>query len=181
MHYLYHRKPLDMQGDTLYPLNQLQGKYPPLFNTHVKKYDDRHWVMKQRIPLLDDCLWNDVIFMSAVHPQALLDARRMAGFPDMPSQEYYQINPKDLDHAQLAVFLFRPEAKRGQPLTHADFAQYSDDDLPRYSALRYETVRYFNRLHDEGVEKIPLFWRYVPHIMYRGSIDISQTRIIACH
>ena len=67
MTFLYHRVPANMQGDFLSPLNQLKDIYPEAYAEAVKKYEGREFLMNVGIPTLD-CLWNDFLFLTAVHP-----------------------------------------------------------------------------------------------------------------
>ncbi len=77
-YYLYHWVPDDMIGDTLYPLNILKHTHPDLYTKKVSKYIGREKVMDQIIPILD-CLWNDVLHFTAVHPKDVKDALIKAG------------------------------------------------------------------------------------------------------
>ena len=77
MNYVYHMIPPLMRGNVLYPLNQLKEVYPELYKEQVEKYNGREWVRKgQILPL--NCMWGDVLHLSAVHPaeiqKALLEA-----------------------------------------------------------------------------------------------------------
>jgi len=40
MGFIYHGVPNGMQGDMLYPLFTLKVKFPTLFESEIKKYDD---------------------------------------------------------------------------------------------------------------------------------------------
>lgn len=68
-----------MQGTILYPLNMMQLTMPEVYKKEFAKYTDRLRVPERRIPLFEDCLWNDVLFSVAINPQKLMDARREAG------------------------------------------------------------------------------------------------------
>ena len=90
--YLYHRVPDDMKGSILYPLNQLRNVYPSLYAAKAASYKNREAVMQARIPILD-CLWNDVIHFSPVHPSKIQRSRAEAGFPRKP-RRYFEIEIK---------------------------------------------------------------------------------------
>ena len=68
MNYLYHRVPDNFQGTTLYPLNDLKDILPDIYTRHISKYEGRAHIVERHIPIFDDCLWNDVVFLSAVEP-----------------------------------------------------------------------------------------------------------------
>lgn len=84
-----------------------------------------------------------------------------------------KIDPSTLDQDKLAVYRFTPGA-----VVANDFTSYRSVDLPGYNTLPQATVDYFHELYQRGAERIPLFYRYVPHILYKGSIDISKCEII---
>lgn len=77
--YLYHKVPPDFVGPILYPLNRLKQRLPDVYARQVKKYQGREAVLKRRIPHLN-CLWNDVLHFSPVHPTQCRAALQAAGF-----------------------------------------------------------------------------------------------------
>jgi hypothetical protein len=77
-YYLYHRVPKDMRGNTLHPLNQLKKVSPDIYAQKVKKYEGRLEILERKIPALD-CLWNDVLHLTAVHPTVLNAAFESVG------------------------------------------------------------------------------------------------------
>lgn len=166
-----------MQGSVLYPLNSLRAMYPDVYTHHMQKYANRMHVPRQHIPLFDNCLWNDVLFTSAVEPAKLYEARRQAGWPEMPPPQFYKIDPRKLDQTKLGVFLFRPN--RGAVLGVDDFTQYNYEDLATYSQIPRETIEYYAQEFAAGESNIKLFWRFIPHILYHGAIDVSDVKIIS--
>lgn len=179
MHYLYHHVPKDLVGNILFPLNNLRKKFPSVYENQVAKYVGREQVMQQRIPILDNCLWNDVLFMTSLNPQELFDARREAGWGDIEPQQYYKIDPKTLDTSKLAVYLFEFKGSNIRSSNElSDFTEYNYDDLDKYAIIPKATKEYFKHEHEVGEPRIKLFYRYIPHIMYKGEIDISEVEII---
>lgn len=179
MHYLYHRVPKNLTGDTLYPLNVLRTKLPAIYEGQVSKYIGREEVTQQRIPLLDNCLWNDVIFMTSVNPADLFKARREAGWGDTEPQQYFKIDPATLDPSKLAVFLFSavgPDTRT--VIKPSEFTEYRYDDLPKYAVVPEVTKEYFSQQYCAGEPRIKLFFRFIPHILYKGEIDISSAEVI---
>lgn len=173
MNWLYHRVPQPMRGTTLYPLNSLKDIYPEIYGQQVAKYVGREHVQQHKIPPLDNCLWNDVIFMTSLDPRELYKERKRAGFPDAPPQYYYKIDPNTLDQEKLAVYLFTPATRVAD-----DFVPYHYNNLPSYASVPKATADYFHELRKQNAERIPLFYRYVPHILYKGTINISDCEII---
>lgn len=179
MQYLYHHVPKNLEGTTLYPLSVLKSKMPEVYKNEISKYDGREHVTQQRIPLLDDCLWNEVIFMTAVNPQELFEARTEAGWGKIPPQKYFRIDSSTLNQEKLAVYLFKVKeinAKSG--VKPDDFIKFNQNDIDKYAILPQETKNYFRYEHEHGQPKIRLFYRYIPHVLYKGEIDISNAEII---
>ncbi len=71
--YLYQRVSVNLQGNMLLPLNELKQVYDNLYQLHVKKYRDREGVLERRVLPLD-CLWNDVLHLSPIHPHKIKKA-----------------------------------------------------------------------------------------------------------
>ncbi len=180
MSYLYHRVPSDLRGTTLYPLNTLRDTHPDIYNHHMSKYNSREHVTQQRIPIFDNCLWNDVLFLTAAHPTDLYAARREAGWSDLSPQHYYKIDPHSLDSSHLGVFLFDPNSDPAH-LTSDDFTRYDSEQLDHYATIPQATKDYFKHEFEIGAPHIKLFYRYIPHILYHGNIDVTHTEIITTH
>ena len=176
--FIYHHVPIDMIGTTLYPLNQLKKDYPELYQFHRKKYEKREHILEQRIPVLNNCLWNDVLFFSTIHPQLLFDARREAGWPNLQPQLYFKVDANSLEQDLLALHPYEPEQETNRGISPTAFIKYTPGMLEEYSAIRPETIHYFKILRQQGAPKIPLFYRYVPHILYKGSLETSNLEII---
>jgi len=158
----------------------MKGIYPETYAKQVSKYQGREHVTRQRIPLFDDCLWNDVLFFTAVNPAQIYEERRKAGWPDLKPHRYFKIDPRELDQSKLGVFLFQPTADP-KNYTPDNFATYRYEDLEKYAQIPQETKDYYKHELEAGEPYIKLFWRYIPHILYRGEIDISNTEIITAH
>src|SRR6266542_1511690 len=78
MRFLYHARPPDMRGETLYPLNQLRSIDRALYEREKANYEGREAVLEFRIPLID-VLWNDTLHLSTIHPYHLAAAWRAVG------------------------------------------------------------------------------------------------------
>lgn len=179
MTYLYHKVPRSMTGSTLYPLHALKDIDRRLFDEAIKKYKGREYIIDQRIPIFENCLWNDVIFMTALQPQLLYDVRNSLGFSKLQPQQFYKIPFDTLDRKNTGIYLFSPETV---PHTlSADEFILSPNDLSRYTTIPEATVNYFKDLKASGSDYIPLFWRFIPHVIFRGTIDVSDAEIITCY
>lgn len=182
MQYLYHHLPNDLQGDVLYPLNELKSRLPDVYAKEFSKYTGREHITRQRIPVLNDCLWNDVLFLTALNPQELFDARREAGWHAIAPQKYLKIDPNTLDTTKLGIFLFNVKPDDADTsLGVDDFTAYNYDDLRKYATVPEATKDYFRHELKAGAPRIRLFYRYVPHILYRGPISVANAEIITVH
>lgn len=172
--YLYHRKRPDMKGDIIYPLNDLKNIYPELYNIKAQKYIGRERVMEQRIPTLDNCLWNDVVNLTAVHPseiqKALVDAGENYG-----KMEWWQIDPDDLDPTLTTVYLYRHDVVVDR-MQADNFTKYDPNDLDKYSHLTQMTRDYYKEQSAKGIG--PLLFHGVPHILHKGPISVKNAGVV---
>jgi len=179
MPYFYHHVPKNFKGTILFPLNTLQAKYPEIYEIEISKYEGREHTTQQIIPLLDNCLWNDVIFMTAVHPQKIFEARDDAGWGKNLPQRYFKIDSSTLDQEKLAVYLFKfKESNVQSGVEVEDFTKYNQKDFNEYAVVPQATKDYFRNEYESGQKRIRLFYRYVPHILFKGNIDVSNAEII---
>jgi hypothetical protein len=170
--FLYHRVPEDMRGTTLHPLNSLKDMHPDLYVEKSAKYKGREHVMEEFIPTLK-AAWNDVLHFTAVHPQELKEALVEAGLHPQ-EMKFYQIDPKLLDPEKTTVYLYRDNAIN--KVNPNDFAAYEPDTLDQHSSLPAETKAYYKKMAEEG--KRPILFVGVPHILHKGSLDISDLPVI---
>lgn len=177
MIYIYHHASSNLQGDTLYPLNALKNIYPDIYANEISKYAGREYVNEQRIPMFNSSLWNDVLFFTAVEPSEIYKARRDAGWPDLKPQKYFKIDPSKLDQSELGIFLFQTNANP-KHYTHDNFSDYSYEALTKITEIPPSTKEYFKNEFEAGEPNIKLFFRYIPHVLYHGEINISDAEII---
>ncbi|HMP30597.1 MAG TPA: hypothetical protein PKD85_13410 [Saprospiraceae bacterium] len=162
-----------MEGYKLIPLNQLKYKYPEIYKIARKKYKGREFVMEQKVPILD-CLWNDVVHFSAVHPQKISDALKELG-QELKIKRFYKINPNKLDPKKTVVYLYKHKLKKDKMLP-SNWENYDVRNIEKYTELPNSTIKYYR---DEiGKGNKPPLWAWVPHIMHQGEIDVSDCEII---
>ncbi len=53
-----------------------------------------------------------------------------------------------------------------------NWERFDPEKIGVYSDLPPETIKYFQQCFSEG--KRPLMWVYVPHILYRGTLNIRD-------
>jgi hypothetical protein len=171
--YLYHMVPSDMIGNSLHPLNAMRETHPDLFVSKASKYAGRERVMEQFIPTLK-CKWNDVIHFSPINPSAMKQALVDAGMEPY-EMRFYQIDPGLLDPNKTTVYLFNHENPDDKML-ETNFANYKPDEIETYSKLPEATKTYYREMFQKGER--PLLFIGVPHILHKGSVDISDFPII---
>ncbi len=172
MSYLYHLVPEDMQGDILYPLNQLKERYPYLYTKESQKYVGREHITQQRIPILN-CLWNDVLHFSAVHPkevkQALIDAGRNPDF----TMTCFQIEAELIHVEKAVVYLY---SQIDSEKKSDDFIPYAPVLVANLSTLPQATKDYYKDMIAKGER--PLRYHFVPHVLYKDAFNISGVPVI---
>src|SRR3989344_769337 len=175
MNYLYHRIPKNMKGNILYPLNMLKKKYPDAYEDQVGKYIGREHIMKQRIPMLD-CLWNDVLHLSPVHPSEIKKSLIESGNKPDFILSCYQIDPTliDVENAIIYLYSFRD---RGEDIKKEDFISYSISNLGRLSSIPQATKEYYKEIFSKDLR--PLLYHRIPHVLYKSSLDITSLPTIS--
>lgn len=172
MEYLYHRVPVGMVGTILYPLNILKEIQPELYIHHRKKYDGREELLTAEVPPLN-CLWNDVIHMTAVSPLELKMNLALAGIEYEP-QSWFKIPVSKIEGDKSIAFIYRRDIG-----LKPEFKQYEKFDPLRmdvYRTVPPETIEQYKRKKAEGL--IPLNFHLVPHVLYKGEIDIADCEIV---
>ena len=172
MSYIYHKVPSNMTGTVLYPLNDLQGINEPIYDAHARKYERRQHLTLERNPILQNCLWGDVIFFIAVHPCVFWSAYESVGFslPQKPIRTF-QFAVETLDPNKLAV-ISKMELNRP---THYERFELSLMDT--YSIIPQETYDYWESELRLG-NKHPLLFNHIPHILYHGSLDTIHATVL---
>lgn len=175
MNYLYHIVPKEVRGNILYPLNVIKEIHPDIYEQQARKYTGREHITLQRIPVLN-CLWNDVLHFSAVHPkeikQALIEAGRISDF----TTNCYQVDAKLIEPESAIVYL-HTFAENKDKLNEKNFAPYNPDELAKYSFVPQATKNYYKE--KIGMSEHPLLYVWIPHILYKGTLDVTDLPIIS--
>jgi len=165
--FIYHKVPDDMQGDVLYPLNELKDRLPETYAIQVAKYKDREWLLQREILPLS-CLWNDVLHFTPVHPRLIYTSLRQAGFK-YPSTRFFEFDYTRWDPDGCAIMFFSGGEDRSYHLGRpCDFTNI--DMLPS------ETEAYYRECYSQKAN--PLLFSGIPHVLYKGSVDIKNCTVI---
>lgn len=171
MLYFYHGVPDDMRGSKLVPLNEMLGLDSQLQAKYLEKYKGREEVLNRKIPLLD-CLWNDVVQLLPLHPRQLFELQKELGLiHEIPNYRYFQIDPSTLDSQQAVVYF-----KTAPGDENITVKWLKDVDLEELQVVPRATRNYYESMID--AERPVFNYQFVPHVMYKGSVDVSGVRII---
>lgn len=174
---VYHIKLQEFQGNTLYSLNELETfpEYKTLALKAAKKYEGREELRKQKI-LPFNCLWNDVVFTSIVHPDRILKALRDAGYSPIPVQ-FFEIPIEALKFKKIVIWKCPTEEWTPSSKTTPDqYHEYSLDIFEKLQEVPQETEDYYKKCLLKG-EK-PLLFKGLPHLFIHDSLDISSMKTI---
>ena len=171
VNFIYHGVPDPMIGNQLLPLNQMQSTMPDTAEKNLKKYKGRETTIGRRIPLLD-CLWNDVVQFLPLHPQKIFELQNELGLiANLPTYKFYEIDLSTLDPAQTVVFL-----KTAPGEENVQIKWLSEVDFASLQEIPIATLAYYKSLIDSG--ELPFNYQFIPHILYKGVVDISDATII---
>ncbi len=172
MEYLYHRVPKHMTGTILYPLNVLKETQPEIYVEHVKKYEGREILLTSEVPPLN-CLWNDVIHLTAVSPQELKANLALAEIEYQP-QSWFKIPTSHIEGENGIAFVYRRDLGLKPEFKH--YEKFNPTRMSVYRTVPAETIEQYKMKKAEGVK--PLLFSWVPHVLYKGEIDVSSCEII---
>lgn len=183
--YLYHMVPKDMRQneegkDVLYSLNMLKEKFPDLYEVKAEKYSEpqgdddekneaRKSIPERLIPTLEKAAWGDVLNLTAIHPQELIDALKSAG-SNLAEMKFYQIDPDLLDPNLATIYLYRKEA--GEKEDPEEYEKFDPKKLDQHASLPEKTKEYYKDQYKKGER--PLIFVGVPHILYHKHLDVSD-------
>ena len=171
MTHFYHGIPEDMKGDSLIPLNKMMSIDPELRAKYLEKYKGREEILERKIPLLD-CLWNDVVQLLPLHPKKLFELQQQLGMvKEIPDYRYFQIEMSQLNPTKTVVYF-----KTAPGEENVTVKWLADVDLDDLQTVPPATVDYYKSMIGTGE---PVFnYQFVPHVVYRGTIDVSSTQVI---
>ena len=172
-HYLYHMVPSDMQGDTLHPLTELAEKHPDLYIKYAAKYRGREHVTQKMIATLD-AGWNDVLHLSPIPPAELKKALVEAGMAP-EEMRFYQIDPELLDPEKTTIYLYHADSK-GRVVSDQQFTKFEPTQLAQHAAIPDLTKARYREDIAHGHR--PLLFVGIPHVLHKGSIDVSNLPVI---
>lgn len=171
MNYIYHAIPEPMIGDELVPLNAMQSTMAEIRKRNLQKYQGREELLERKVPLLD-CLWNDVVHFLPLHPQKVFELQKSFGLIDtIPPYCFYEIEINKLDVSQTILFFKTAPGKE-----NVSVKWLNEVDLSLLNQVPIATREYYKSL--VGTGESPFNYQFIPHVLHRGAVTISDARII---
>lgn len=159
-----------MVGNIIYPLNHLKQINREAYLRGAGKYQGREQLMDFVIPKLN-CLWNDVVHCSPIHPSLLYKAMISSGL-NPESREWYTIDPRTIKDAQFAMYSYKT-----RPFDPNEFRIISVEEYQEIEEVPQKAFDWYRELANKG-GKIRLPFHYVPHFLVKGAIEITKAEII---
>lgn len=181
--YVYHRRNPDFIGNWIIPLNIMpyMDGYSEVYKNAIAKYEGRENLLTVVIPTLN-CLWNDVVFLSPIHPHKQYEEYKKIGFTTQKRQ-FYKIPVSLLEEKRVTVWKWLSYKKYPQndPI-HDSIESYCSMNYSHYQELEElpeDTQEYYRLCFDPENPKLcpPFAWYRIPHILCQDPIDISDERI----
>lgn len=178
--FIYHMVPADMRGDKLISLNSLETAHPELYEKYSKKYFDhpeRLKLLRRQIPKLN-CLWNDVIHFSPLHPYHVYNALTELGIQIKEELKFYRVPIQNLKNNKNAIYMYSKETYRGpnNDIDEDDINFININDYKEMKEIPSVTVEYYKDEKEKG-NKFGLF-AFIPHLLTYGEVDIKDAEII---
>lgn len=166
---VFHAVPSPMVGSVLYPLTELERVDREAWRRARSKYAGREHVLELRVPPLN-CMWNDVLHLSTVHPAEIWHELRDAGLQP-PPRRFFEFDAADFDARRTVIFASDADSVASQ------WMSFDQAALAGLSALNDASRRYYRACAADGTR--PLVWAYLPHVLHDGPLDTCGTPIIA--
>ena len=180
--FLYHFRPKHMQGHVLFPLNALKEALPEIYSYQAEKYKGRERLLEKKIPILD-CLWNDVIHLSPIHPQIILDCFRKEGLYDYAGGhgrelEVFKIPSTHIEEQNTVCFQSGNFDFTNYDPKRDKFWRFKRDQYEEQLEVHADQIRVW--LSDKAAER-KLFWfSHTTHILTKQVLDIRSCEIVLC-
>ena len=181
-HFVYHFKPANLQGTTLYPLNRLRDLHPEAHRSEFKKYVGREKLLEKRIPILD-CLWNDVIHLSPLHPQTVIDCWKANGLFEYTQRkektvDVFKIPAAAIDWPNVVCFQSFNYEFGNFDLEKDKYWQIVDGAFTEQKDVSPEQLKVWKADQTAGRR---LFWySHTMHVLARQTLDVSGCEIVRC-
>lgn len=177
--YVYHLIKNEMSGNVIYPLSELKKIYPELEEIYMQKYIGRIELMWRKLPILD-CLWNDVIHLSTLHPKKTFNGIFNLNGLKNKTIKFVAIPVIDLDESKCVYF-------NPSNLYRSCISKVLDGEVEKFISTEYIEQFELSSLQieewkDNVKNKKPLLlFSYTRHLLYAGLIHIGNYLIQIMH
>lgn len=181
MKYIYHLVPKNMLGEKLVPLNQIKEMDAQLYEKYTDKYNnssDRKLLLERKVPKLN-CLWNDVVHFSPLHPNHIYQALKELSINVHDEVKFYKIPIENLQENENAIYYYNQKYYEGPsaPISPDNIELLKVDDYEELGKIPEETFDYFQTESKKG-HKFGMF-HLVPHILSMGQVPIENAEVIS--
>ncbi|MCX5786422.1 MAG: hypothetical protein NTX59_12110 [Elusimicrobia bacterium] len=130
--------------------------------------------MKVIIPPLD-CLWNDVIHMSLMHPSLIYRTLSEIGFEHHKiHRDWFEI---PLCNVAVNSILYKNDRRKEdrREFLNSDFEPVSVGRVKELSGMPEINIEYYRECLEE--KQYPLMWGYAPHLLLKGKLNVTNYRV----
>lgn len=160
----------------MYPLNGLKAKFPDLHAKQMKKYEGREWLLNIVIPPLN-CLWNDVLHFSLMHPNVPYKALSAAGFTHhQKARAWYRVPLEDVLDRPAVLYLNTKVLSDTRQLLHSDFEPVTAARAAELSGMPERNIEYYRDTFKAG--ELPLVYKRAPHFFLKSELDVSGYSVL---
>ncbi len=179
--FVCHFQPPQMHGATLVPLNLLKSMHLETYEQEAKRYTGREKLMKRVIPILD-CLWNDVIHLSPIHPQRVLDVWKQEGMISSQKKDAvfptFKIPVEKLIESQTVCFQSFNFVRGSYDSLLDKYWRFSSTEYREQVEVHDDQVRVWRANRD--AKQMRFWYSHTMHILARQEIDVSDCEIVVC-
>lgn len=166
--FIYHIRPKNFKGNTIWPLNAMKTSDPDLYEVQSSKYKGREFLMDFEVPVLN-CLWNDVVHCTPINPNVVYGVLKELGFV-YQDIEYFKIPINVLDGCPVAFYNYPAEDMEDETEC---FSIFSSDKYKEISEVPNRTLTYYKQCKENN--SFPLLFHHVDHILIKAPINLIDS------
>ncbi|NCN40520.1 hypothetical protein GW916_04655 [bacterium] len=179
--FVYHFKPKGMVGKILFPLNELGNNHPQAHREQLKKYEGRESLLNKKIPLLNG-LWNDVLHLSPINPQILVDFWREQKWLDSQKKdlprEFYKIPVEALNSESTVCYQSSNVNFNNPDPSLEKFWRFDSNQFVEHKQIEPLQIKVWEEDHSDGR---PFYWySHTMHLLAKQSINIENVEVHIC-
>lgn len=177
---MYHLCAPDLRDETLYPLDELRGRHPDLYQRELVKWAGRESVLDLRIPYLD-CAWGSTVNLSAIDPRQLITLRRALGLPmsHLLQRRVARIPVERLAGRSAVWFDSTAHWLNSRPGDADALRRPPDTDFSPFDPGRYRELGAVPTMHEHYLQsqlrrsEPALGFVFIPHVLVKGPVSLA--------